>query len=136
MKAAAKAAKESLDYNFPTGSVIVRDNVVIAAGANGSTYHDEHGCERVKQGIPTGQGYELCEGCHPKNHSEAKAVTDAKAKKVNTRGADLYLWGHWWCCEPCWNAMDEAGIRNVYLMTHSEELFNKPRAKESPLKAL
>lgn len=38
---------------------------------------------------------------------------------------DLYLWGHWWFCEPCWNAMIEAGIRDVYLLENSEVLFNK-----------
>lgn len=120
------AEQNSLDTTMPTGSVIVRDGQIIGRGANGSTYHETHGCERVAQGIPTGQHYELCEGCHPKNHSEPKAVADANAHGEDVRGADLYLWGHWWCCEPCWNAMD--GIRNVYLMEGSEVLFNKSAA--------
>src|SRR3989344_441935 len=42
-----------------------------------------------------------------------------------TIGADLYLWGHWWACQPCWNAIIEAGIENVYLLKDSERLFNK-----------
>ena len=46
----------------------------------------------------------------------------------NTKGADLYLWGHWWCCESCWNVMISAGIRNVYLLENSEILFNKANA--------
>jgi deoxycytidylate deaminase len=90
-----------------------------------SDYHELHGCERIRQGIPTGQGYELCEGCHPKNHSEPSAIADAVSRDEDTRGADLYLWGHWWFCESCWDAMIAAGIRNVYLLEHSEVLFNK-----------
>jgi deoxycytidylate deaminase len=115
----------SLDKTMPTSSVIVKDGKIIGRGANGSTYHQTHECERVKQKIPTGQGYELCEGCHPKNHSEPQAIKNARDLGNDTKGADLYLWGHWWCCEPCWNAMIEAGIKNVYLLEDSEILFNK-----------
>ncbi|RJQ33960.1 hypothetical protein C4568_03440 [Candidatus Parcubacteria bacterium] len=117
--------EHSLDSTVPTGSVVVKNGEIIGRGANGSDYHKTHECERVKRGIPTGQGYELCEGCHPKNHSEPRAIADAKKKGHDTKGADLYLWGHWWACEPCWNAIIEGGIANVYLMEKSQELYNK-----------
>lgn len=123
--ARAYALEHSLDDAVKTGSVVVRDGVVIGRGANGSDYHKTHECERVKRGIPTGQQYELCEGCHPKNHSEPRAINEAKAQGLDTNGADLYLWGHWWCCKPCWNAIQEAGINNVYLLEGSETLFNR-----------
>lgn len=123
--AKAYAAAFSLDREMPTGSVIVKEGKVIARGANGSEYHEKHECERVRLNIPTGEGYDLCEGCHPKNHSENKAVEDAKENNVDTRGADLFLWGHWWCCKSCWDAMIRAGIRDVYLLEGSERLFNK-----------
>lgn len=119
------AKKYSLDKVMPNASFLVKDGVVIGRGANGSTYHDTHECERVKRGLPTGQGYELCEGCHPKNHGEPKAIKDAKEKGIETSGADLYLWGHWWCCEPCWNEMVLNGIKNVNLLEDSEKLFNR-----------
>lgn len=126
MQAAKEYAKNySLDKAMPNASLIVKNGQIIGRGANGSSYHDTHECERVKRHIPTGQGYELCEGCHPKNHSEPKAIADTRAHDHDPAGADLYLWGHWWCCEPCWNAMIEAGLRNVYLLTDSEKLFNK-----------
>lgn len=121
----AFAKDHSLDYTQPTGSVIVLNGEIIGHGANGSDYHKTHECERVKRGIPTGQGYELCEGCHPKNHSEPRAIADAKKNGLATEGADLYLWGHWWLCEPCWNAIIAAGIKDVYVMEKSHELFNK-----------
>jgi deoxycytidylate deaminase len=122
------ARLNSLDKSIQTGSIIVKDGKIIGRGANGSTYHEKNVCERVKLKIPTGQGYELCEGCHPKNHSEPKAVKNAKDLGYDTKGADLYLWGHWWFCEPCWNVIISAGIKNVYILENSENLFNR----ESP----
>lgn len=115
----------SKDRTVPDGVVIVKSGKIIGQGANGSTYHDTHRCERIRRNIPTGQGYELCEGCHPKNHGEPKAVENAKRAGYKTNGADLYLWGHWWFCELCWNTMIEAGIRNAYLLEDSEILFNE-----------
>jgi deoxycytidylate deaminase len=126
MQAAKKVAREkSLDATMPTGSVIVKDEQILGSGANGSDYHETHECERVKQNIPTGQGYELCEGCSQKNHSERRAIEDANSKGNDVKGAELYLWGHWWCCEPCWDAMLKAGIKMVHLLERSEVLFNK-----------
>lgn len=128
IQAAKKFAKgNSLDENMPTGSVVVYDGEVIGYGANGSDYHNKYGCERVKRGIPTGEGYELCEGCHPKNHSEPKAIKDAKEKNpgVDLSKSDLYLWGHWWACKPCWGAIEKAGIKSVYLVSDSHKIFNK-----------
>jgi deoxycytidylate deaminase len=119
------AREHSLDKTMPNSSVIVRDGAVLGIGANGSDYHEKHGCERVRLGIPTGQGYELCEGCSPKNHGEPRAIADATQKGNDTQGADLYMWGHWWCCEPCWKAMQNAGIKTIYLLENSEVLFNK-----------
>ena len=119
------AQEHSRDDVVKTGAVVVQDDKIIGRGANGSDYHKMHGCERVKRGIPTGQGYELCDGCHPKNHAEPRAIADARKRGQDTAGADLYLWGHWWACEPCWNAMIEAGIHNVYLLAGSERFFNK-----------
>ena len=121
------AKTHSADRNVPTGSVIVHESEAVGYGANGSDYHEKFGCQRVKKGIPTGQGYELCEGCHPKNHSEPRAIKDAKERNpsIDLNKADLYLWGHWWACEPCWNAIDKAGIKNVYLVSESHKIFNK-----------
>lgn len=126
LQAAKQFAKDnSLDSTVPTGSVVVKDNEIIGYGANGTDYHKTHECERVKNHIPTGQGYELCEGCHPKNHSESRAIKDAIDRGFDPKGADLYLWGHHWCCEPCWKSIIAAGINRVYLMEGSEILFDR-----------
>ena len=126
IKAAKEYAKEhSLDLKMPTGTVLVQAETIIGLGTNGSDYHKKHPCQRIEQNIPTGKGYELCEGCHPKNHSEVRAIEDAGNNSHQTEGADLYLWGHWWCCQSCWRAIIKAGIKNVYLVEGSERLFNK-----------
>lgn len=126
MRAAKEyARRHSLDPVMPNGCVFVKNGSIVAQGANGSDYHNTHECERVKRGIPTGQGYELCEGCHPKNHGEPKAIAAASQAGANLAGADVYLWGHWWCCEPCWQSMLSVGVRKVYLLENSEVLFNK-----------
>lgn len=122
------AQKFSLDRTMPNASVIVEKGEVIGIGANGSSYHEIHGCERVRLGSGTGKDYEKCEGCHPKNHSENKAITSAfsnSSKQGNLDEAELYLWGHWWCCEACWKTMLRNNIKTVYLLTNSSVLFNK-----------
>ena len=115
----------SLDREMPNASLIVKNGEVVGRGTNGSKYHDTHECERVKRNIPTGEGYELCEGCHPKNHGESAAVKNSIENKKDIKGADLYMWGHWWCCKPCWDNMLAAGIKDVYVIEGSEVLFNK-----------
>ncbi len=118
------ALKYSLD-SFKTGAVVVKNEKIIGSGANGSEIHEKFGCERKKQNIPTGEGYDLCEGCHPKNHAENSAILDVKKNNKKTENTDLYLWGHWWCCKDCWDAMISAGIKNVYLPENAEKLFKK-----------
>ncbi len=127
MQMAREYAKRfSLDKVMPNSSIIVRDGAIVGIGANGSDYHENNECERVKRGSKTGEDYELCEGCHPKNHSEQSAINDAREVGIqNLEGAELYLWGHWWCCEPCWNAMLDSGISKVHLLEGSEVLFNR-----------
>ncbi len=124
-EAEAFARENSLDEAQPTGSVIVKDGQIIGRGANGSEFHLSNPCERVRLGIPTGERYDLCEGCHPKNHSEPKAIKSASLSGHDLQGADIYLWGHWWLCKPCWDAIEEADLAHVYLMEGSENIFNK-----------
>ncbi len=129
LKAKEFAKNYSRDKVMPNASIIVKNNEVIGIGANGSNYHDTHECERVKLNSKSGQDYELCEGCHPKNHGEQTAILDALKKDNDTDDAELYMWGHWWCCKPCWKAMKNAGIKNVYVIKNANELFDKNNPK-------
>lgn len=127
------ARAHSLDKHAPNASVIVKDGVELAIGANGSTFHQQpeniaaygqKGCRRVHIGARTGEQYEECEGCHPKNHGEPRALADATAKGVHVCGAELYMWGHWWCCRWCCEKMEAAGITTVYILDNADALFN------------
>ncbi len=119
------AINNSSDKIMPNASVIVKNGKIIGIGANCSDYHEKNECQRVKLKIPTGQGYELCEGCHPKNHSEPTAIRTAISSGHDIAGSSLYLWGHWWCCKPCWELIGQSGIDKVYLLLDSQKLFNK-----------
>lgn len=119
------AQTQSLDPQHPTGAVVVKEGLLLGKGANGSAYHEQFGCKRKELGIPTGEGYELCEGCHPKNHAEQKAIQNVKKNGHTPEGADLYLWGHWWCCHSCWAEMIRSKIYRVFLMEGAENFFKK-----------
>ncbi|MSR78633.1 MAG: hypothetical protein EXS59_00600 [Candidatus Taylorbacteria bacterium] len=134
IRAAEDACRElSTDHQHPTGAVLVSDGEVIARAANQSALknpkllalHRAGWCVRRLFKIPSGQKYWLCPGCaSSRNHAETSMIRLAMRKGIQTSGADLYLWGHWWCCESCWNSMIGAGIRDVYLLEGSERLFN------------
>jgi tRNA(Arg) A34 adenosine deaminase TadA len=126
--------EHSTDLNHPTGAVVVKDAQILGYGANCATFKQKwftrlHGkgvCFRKWLKVKSGTKYWVCPGCVTnKNHAEASAIRDAikkyGAQKVG--GADLYLWGHWWCCKPCFDSIIAAGIINVYLMKGSEEVF-------------
>jgi dCMP deaminase len=126
MQEAKEFAKVNNTVKQVGAAVIVQDGQIIGRGSIGAGIHGKQGgCIREKMNVPTGTQYELCEGCGHEYHSEVSAIHDAKTGGENTRDADLYLWGHWWCCEDCWKAMLNAGIKNVYLLEGSEKLFNK-----------
>ena len=135
IRAAEDACRSlSTDRYHPTGAVLVKDGEVIFRAANQAAIRNEKLAELHRQGycvrkffkIPTGRKYWLCPGCSPSRiHAETLVVKNAHRKGVVTSGADVYLWGHWWCCEPCWNAMIKAGVKDVYLLEGSEHFFNR-----------
>lgn len=134
MRAAMEAARNlSSDSMQPTGAVIVLENSIVGTGANQSLlknsklqkFHRDGFCIRKFFKIKSGTRYWLCPGCSGyDSHAEPRAILDARKTKEDISGADLYLWGHWWCCKPCWDKMIEAGIKNVFLLDGSEKLFN------------
>ena len=132
------AAKEfarinSTDRRQPTGAVIVKDGRIIASAANQvplnhpmvAQFHKNYLCIRRLLKIPSGQKYWLCPGCAGSNHhAESRAARQTLSLGNEAVGADMYLWGHWWACEPCWNAAIKTGIRDLYVLEESATLFN------------
>lgn len=134
--AEAKKTRDELstEKNYPTGAVVVIDSQIIGRAGNQAAlknkrlqeFHRTKLCLRKVFKIPSGQKYWVCPGCAKhQHHGEWGAVKNAVKNKGNIAGADLYLYGHWWCCKPCWNAMISAGIRDVYLVEGAFELFEK-----------
>lgn len=124
IRAKEVALSESTDRKTSTGAVVVdeKEQIVVSA-ANQSALKNKflldthiNWCIRKLFKIPSGQKYWLCPGCaSAKYHAESFAMRKAKKANVNVVGCDVYLWGHWWCCKDCWDAMIQAGIKNVYL---------------------
>lgn len=128
------ALELSTDKNHPTGSIIVKDGKIIGIGANQSAIknkfllnlHKNYICIRKILKIKSGEKYWLCPGCaSSRMHAEPRSISNAKKKGIDTVGSDMYHWGHWWCCKPCWDAMIDAGIKDVYLVDTAEEQFKK-----------
>lgn len=120
--AAKESALKTGCRKQPTGAVLVKNNKILMTATNAGTTVNV--CPRVLKGSKTGTDYHFCkEVCHQEGHSELSAVSKAKAKGIDTNSSDIYLWGHWWCCEPCWNAMISGGIANVYLEEKADEKF-------------
>ena len=115
MMEAKKACQElSNDHSISTGSVVVKDGKVIGRAGNRAVltnsilirWHKNGWCVRRLLRIPSGQKYWLCPGCaKTKNHSEQLAIRSTVKNGFEVEGADLYLWGHRWCCEPCQKAI-------------------------------
>lgn len=135
MQLAKKVCEEkSTDANHATGAVVVKDGRVIGEWANQSALknpkliklHKNGWCIRKLLKIKTGTKYWLCPGCaSARYHSEIGSVRDTIHKSHDPKDADLYLFGHWWCCEPCWNYMIKHGIKNVYLLENSHTTFTR-----------
>ncbi len=105
-----------------TGAVVVREGKIIGRGSNAAKKVDR--CPRSEQGFQTGEGYDQCRSvCGQQGHAEVMAIKDAYCRTDDLTGADLYLYGHWWCCADCWAVMIRAGIRNVYLVKDARDLF-------------
>lgn len=105
------------------GAVIVKDDVVISTGYNGSPRGFENCCEigscpRMARNMHQGEGYSICRAVH----AEMNALLNCSRQQ--TMGADLYLAGinpadntvhRAKPCPLCARAIIQAGIRNVYL---------------------
>ncbi len=125
--------KNSTDRKQPTGAVIVKNGQIIGSGANKWRLHTDwqfrlHNrfCIRRLLHVKSGTKYYLCPGCASSEmHAETQAVQDALKRNADTTDADLYLWGHWWCCKPCWDSMIGGKIKNVYLVEDATEKFKR-----------
>lgn len=105
------------------GAVIVKDDVVISTGYNGSPRGFENCCDlgtcpRIERDLHQGDGYGICRAIH----AEMNALLNCSRQQ--TIGADLYLTGvnpadnsihRAKPCPLCARSIIQAGINNVIL---------------------
>lgn len=106
-----------------TSAVAVKDGKIVASGSNAAVFVTI--CPRVYKGYGTGEGYRYCSDyCGQNGHAEVMLVRDAQSRGVDLTGADVYLYGHWWACQKCWDHLIAAGIRDLYVADGSQITFN------------
>lgn len=115
------------DSLFPVGIVLVKDEKVLIEAGNGfdKGASEVHVCPRVVEECPSGTGYELCSLHDSPGHAEQMAVKKAQEQGVDISGADAYMYGHWWACEPCWDALLSSGIKDLYVLHDAHEQFSR-----------
>lgn len=105
------------------GAVIVKDDIVISTGYNGSPRGFDNCCDlgtcpRIDRNMHQGEGYGICRAIH----AEANALLNCSRQQ--TLGADLYLVGinpndnsihEAKPCPLCARTIIQAGINNVYI---------------------
>jgi deoxycytidylate deaminase len=131
MQQAKEIARTSNEQHMPTGAVVVYDGVVVARASNKAPLTDKKlidlhkdYCFRKILKVKSGKKYWLCPGCaSPHSHAEARTVAELSQKGI--KGFDVYLWGHYWACKDCWDAMIKAGVKQLFLLEGSEVFFNK-----------
>lgn len=133
MSARERKAGDSL---YPVGIAIVRDGKVLLTAGNGFNRGAGavHVCPRIVLDVPSGTGYDLCTLHDAPGHAEAMAVKVAAEQGINIVGADAYMYGHWWACEPCWNALIKAGIRDLYVADDADDRFSRDKVFAETLK--
>ncbi|MBI4437553.1 hypothetical protein HY631_01240 [Candidatus Uhrbacteria bacterium] len=130
MVAAARArAEQASDALYPVGAAMVVGGAMVARAGNGFNRGagKVHVCPRIVLDVPSGTGYELCDLHDPTGHAERMLLQVAREAGIDPAGSDVYLYGHWWACEPCWSALIEAGVRDLYVTDDAHERFAREK---------
>ena len=121
---AQTVAERSTCLRRKFGSIIVKNDVIVSTGYNGSprgrkNCDELNFCYREKLGIPRGERYELCRSVH----AEMNAII--AASRENMLGSTLYLVGldtntgelvsDACCCTMCKRTVINAGISTVVI---------------------
>lgn len=137
MQAAACARQECAgDPLFPVGIVLVHNGEVVARAGNGFNRGpgEPHVCPRLLAFSKTGEGYDLCSLHDASGHSEPMLMAAAKKAGIPTDGADAYMYGHWWACEPCWKVLIDGGVRDLYVTDDAHVRFGRDVVYRETLK--
>jgi len=118
MQLAKKTAKKSGCLKKQIGAVLVLNGQVIGVGHNDARPREPY-CPREDMPAGTGRGYFYCKThCGQSHHSETAALYNRTVKEC--AGAEIYIYGHYVCCEGCIEAMVTHGIETVYIQDDTE----------------
>ena len=125
----AGASMNWLTTYFHTGILFSAKGHYLSHASVAEAHAELGGCERVRLGSAPGEDYDKCPGCQGQNHSEARSIQRAReaGHEAELRGSTFIFAGHFWCCEPCTQAMEDAGVARVVLMEGAAALFDKSR---------
>jgi dCMP deaminase len=129
---AKEVAKRSTCFRARNGSIIVRDDQIIATGYVGAPRKTkdclERGyCLRDELKIPHGQQYEICRSVH----SEQNAIVNAARAGVSLFGGTMYIYGEnaktgkkidSFPCYICKKMIINAGLEKVVCSVREEEM--------------
>lgn len=128
MKFAKFMSEKSTCLRRKVGAVIMKGNVVLSTGYNGTPYpvpscKDCGECLRQKLNVPSGKSHELCKGVH----AEQDAINKAAKQGISIDGATLYCTT--FPCSMCAKSIISSGIKTVYYIEDypdklSKELFS------------
>ena len=91
---AKEVAQRSTCFRMRFGTIIVKDDAIVATGYVGAPRKtkdcfERNNCLRDKLKIPHGQRYELCRSVH----SEQNAIINAARSGTSILGGDMFLFG-------------------------------------------
>ncbi len=123
LEIASVVSKRSTCLRRRFGAIIVRDNIILATGYNGSPRStpnciDLGKCYRKERNILPGTQYEKCRGIH----AEANAIINAAREGTAVKETTLYLYGENFDhtpivgimpCKMCRRIIINAGINRV-----------------------
>jgi deoxycytidylate deaminase len=98
---------------------IKQQTIAVIVTESGKCFVGTNWCRNPQQecprkDFPTGVGYDLCKNiCQQDNHAEVDACLKAGEY---AKGADLYLIGHYYCCDNCKKIMTEYGIKDIVIL--------------------
>jgi len=129
---AKEVARRSTCFRYQAGTIIVRDDQIIATGYIGAPRKtkdcfERAFCIRDQQKIPHGQRYELCRSCH----SEMNAIINAARAGVTLLNGDMYCYGlnpkdgkeiNSFPCFLCKKMIINAGLKRVICSTKDKEI--------------
>jgi len=130
-----KVGKGSPCFKQSVEAVIVTKDGQQIAG-NNNINNNVGSCPREAQGYQSGEGYHLCkEVCNQNSHAEVTAINSAKEQGIDIEGATLYLRNHTYCCDNCLLEMNNAKIKDVFVLLEDNKVNHydlvKMRSKQN-----